>query len=151
MLSAERIASLLGKLDGRGSRVEWAAIRELRTLGPTLAPHLLTHYRSARAWKVRASCVYHAVRYARESEDALRLGLEALGDKARVVRYRGAMLLAYSLRRDVLPELRKRRQSATGADAEDIAAAIDAIETQNHNYFVDRDHSGQVTLTISDA
>jgi len=151
MLSSNRIAILLAMLDGKGSESEWSAIRELRSLGPALAPHLLAHYRSARSWKVRASCVYHSVRYARDSDDALQLGLEAVHDKAKVVRYRACMLLAYSLKRQLLPELRRQRAAATGPDAADLDAAIDAIECQNHNYFVDRDHSGQMTLTISDA
>jgi hypothetical protein len=50
------------------------------------------------------------------------------------------MLLAYSLRRDLLSELREQLN--------DLEAAIDAIETGNANYFVDRDHSGKMTLTI---
>ena len=35
------------------------------------------------------------------------------------------------------------------ADRENIRAAIDAIESGNHNFFVNRDHSGKMTLTIS--
>ena len=70
-------------------------------------------------------------------------------DKAKGVRYRGAMLLAYSLRKDVLPQLRAALETlADGPGAGDLAAAIDAIENENHNYFVDRTHSGKIMLTI---
>ena len=31
---------------------------------------------------------------------------------------------------------------------EDVKAAIDAIKHKNHNYYVDRDHSGKVTLNV---
>lgn len=33
--------------------------------------------------------------------------------------------------------------------AEDAAAAIDAIERQNHHLFVDRDHSGRVRWSVN--
>jgi hypothetical protein len=59
------------------------------------------------------------------------------------------MLLAYSLRRDLLSELREHLMAAgPRSDRNDLEAAIDAIETGNANYFVDRDHSGKMTLTI---
>ncbi len=57
------------------------------------------------------------------------------------------MLLAYS-QREVLPDLRAALAGAPKETQEDILAAIDAIESHNHNFFVDRDHSGMVTLTI---
>jgi hypothetical protein len=89
------------------------------------------------------------MRYARESDDAVALGRDALHDRSKVVRYRACMLLAYSLRRDALPELREVLQSLEGkAGHEDVEAAIDAITRQNHHYFIDRVHSGKVTLTI---
>jgi hypothetical protein len=59
------------------------------------------------------------------------------------------MLLAFSLRRDALPELREVLRELRGkAGHEYVAAAIDAIEHQNHNFFVDRAHSGKRTMTI---
>jgi hypothetical protein len=79
----------------------------------------------------------------------LALGYAAIVDKAKGVRYRGAMLLAYSLRKDALSPLRSALDTlAGGPGADDLAAAIDAIENENHNYFVDRTHSGKVMLTI---
>jgi len=89
------------------------------------------------------------MRYAKENADAVALGIEAIGDKAKGVRYRGAMLLAYSQRKDALPQLRAALETlAGGPGADDLAAAIDAIENENPNYFVDRTHSGNITLTI---
>jgi hypothetical protein len=52
-------------------------------------------------------------------------------------------ILAYSLCEEAIPELEallRHRSRETRADA---AAAIDAIKHQDHNYFVDRDHSGK--------
>lgn len=77
------------------------------------------------------------------------LGLAAIVDKAKVVRYRGAMLLAYAQRKDTLAPLRAAMQALNveqGAD--DLAAAIDAIDNENHNYFVDRGHTGKVMMSF---
>lgn len=89
------------------------------------------------------------MRYARKSEDALALGLEAIVDRSKIVRYRGAMLLAYSQRKDALPYLRAALVSLRdGPGADDLLAAIDAIENANHNYFVDREHSGKMKWEV---
>jgi len=141
-------AALVAQLDGSGSAREWAAIQELKKLDhfPRL---LLERLRVASSWKVRASCVYHATPYARGDHDAFQLGVEAIFDKSRVVRYRACTLLAYAQNRDALGALKLALERfPQPKDADDFLAAIDAIESGNHDFFVDRDHSGQVTLTI---
>jgi hypothetical protein len=143
------VDALLEKLDGLGSEAELSAAVELRELGLEFPRLLLKKFRSAKAWQQRASCVFHATKYARESDDALTLGREAVRDKSKVVRYRGSLLLAYSLRKDVLPDLEGALRTWSGRPGEeDIRAAIDAIENQNHNYFIDRDHTGSMFLNI---
>lgn len=146
-MDAKEIETLLEQLDGTGAEPEWAAVERLRALGPGLPKRLHERFRSARGWRARSSCVYHAMRYAKESEDAVALGLNAIRDRSKVVRYRGAMLLAYSQRPDVVPHLRSALH-AVSEGADDIAAAIDAIEHRNHDFFVDREHSGKVKLSI---
>src|SRR5512141_420695 len=95
---------------------------------------LRTRFHASRSWKTRAACVFYSMKYARESDEAVALGREALRDKAVGVRYRACMLLAYSQRRDALPDLREALQGYSGKKgADDLAAAIDAIEQQNHN------------------
>jgi hypothetical protein len=148
-MTEKHIEELLERLDGVGSASERKAVSELRALGAKLPERLRKKYHQSRTWKVRCACVFYSLKYARDSEEAIALGLEALHDKAKVVRYRACMLLAYSQRANVLPELRGVLESLKGQPgAEDIAAAIDAIEHQNHHYFVDRDHSGRMTLTV---
>ena len=144
------VDDLLDALDGSGSEREWEAADRLRTiLDDDLPKYLLTRYRSQKSWKPRSSYVYHATRYAKQSEAAIKLGKLAVGDKSSVVRYRACKLLAYSLRRELLPFLEQRLSKAKDEKARgDIEAAMDAIVQQNHNYFVDRDHSGKVTLNI---
>jgi hypothetical protein len=60
------------------------------------------------------------------------------------------MLLAYSQRVGVIPELREiLKQKGRGPEMDDVRAALDALEAKNPNYYVDRDHSGMVTMTIA--
>jgi hypothetical protein len=144
------IDGLLDRLDGSGSDDEWSAALELRgLLGVDLPSRLLVRFRGARSWKVRCAYVYHATRYARENDDAVTIGREGLRDRSKVVRYRASMLLAYAQRTDALPALRDAVDALPeGSSRDDLLAAIDAIESGNHHYFVDRDHSGRMTLKI---
>ena len=141
---------ILDGLDGTGSDVEWATVEELRrNAGDQLPTMLLEKYRSSATAAVRASCVFHATRYSRAISDAVALGLEALGDRSKVVRYRACLLLAYSQQTKVLPALRAALARAPVQSKADVLAAIDAIENRNHHYFVDRDHSGKVKLNVN--
>jgi hypothetical protein len=147
-MNDKNVQTRLQRLDGSGSDSEWAAVKELRDV-PNLPRLLLGRFRSTRAWKARASCVFHAIRYAMTDDDAVTLGVEAPNDKARVVRYRGCMLLAWSQRQSVVPALRKALALVKDpAGQEDVRAAIDAIESRNHNFFVDRGHTGNVALEL---
>jgi hypothetical protein len=149
IMDMKRIEELIACLNGSGSDSEWTAAMELRRLGAEFPRLLRQKFHASRSWKERSVCVYHAMRYAKENEDALALGYAAIVDKAKGVRYRGAMLLAYSLRKDALSPLRSALATlAGGPGADDLVAAIDAIKNENHNYFLDRTHSGKVTLTI---
>ena len=145
------IQQLLDKLDGRGSDPEWEAVRVLRErVGNGLPQLLLSQFRKSRLAGARASCVYHAMRYARTEPAAVQLGREALLDRSMKVRYRACMLLSFAQKVEVLVDLRKALATATGENQQDVAAAIDAIESGNHHYFADRTHSGMVTLNIVD-
>ncbi|MBN1801327.1 MAG: hypothetical protein JW891_07465 [Candidatus Lokiarchaeota archaeon] len=146
----EKINELIQKIDGSGSDSEWDAIEELRRIcGDQLPQYLLDYFQRSSQWKVRVTCVYHAIRYARRNEFAITLGKVAIKDKSKIVRYRGCMLLAYSLRKDVIPFLRQALKEVPLNSREDVIATIDAIENENHHFFVDRNHSGKVTLNIN--
>lgn len=116
---------------------------ELRELGADVVPHLATCYPTARRWQQRTALVFHAIRYARTSEEAFQLGLTALADRSYMVRYRACGLLAYSLRRDAIPALEELLTHRDKRTVEDARAALDAIKRRNHHLFVDRDHSGR--------
>lgn len=149
-MSADRINRLLAKLNGKFSDREYAALAELRKLAGSDLPNLLLEkYSKERLKGPREFCVTVAMRYARENSAAVTLGIRALSDRSGDVVYAACMLLAYSLRLDAVPALRKLAENAKDkAIAEDALAAIDAIENQNHHYFVDREHSGKIKLNV---
>lgn len=150
-LEEYEIESLLDHLDGSGSDEEWNAVKVLHTsLGNQFPSYLLQRFRGAKKWGSRSSLIYHATKYAKVSEKAVELGLLAIKDKSKVVRYRGCLLLACAQSKEILSELRQALNVTSNDTKLDILAAIDAIEHQNQNYFVDRDHSGQITLNIQD-
>lgn len=119
-------------------------MRALKGTKEGLSHWLLHHYRTSRNWKARRSCAYFAT-FDRASEDALTLGREAIRDRSKHVRYRACQLLAQIQRKDVLPDLRKELAALRdGPGADDVRAAIDAIESENRHYFLDREHTGKV-------
>lgn len=121
---------------------------EIKSLGESVLPYFIEAYPNSKRWQQRASYLYRAVSYANTSNNAVKLALLALSDKSKEVRYRACMLLACSQNKDVLPELYQAIKSAKFDTAADILAAIDAIESGNHNYFVDRSHSGNIKLNF---
>ena len=142
-MKPSEIRALVLRLDTTSAKDEEKAWMQLRDLGVTVAPYLLEAYPSFRKWRGRVSLVFHAIRYARISEEAFRLGIQALSDKATLVRYRACGLLAYSQRADAIPHLKVLLKRSDARTVEDAKAAIDAISRKNHHYFVDRDHSGK--------
>lgn len=142
-------AELLNLLDGTGSDKERAAIHKLKLqFGSALPEVLEEHYRMSRGWKVRAACIFYCLAYARSSSTAIELGKLGVLDKSKVVRYRSCMLLACSLNKELLPFLKEKHDLAEGETKADIAATIDVIENQNQNLFLDREHTGMVTLNV---
>jgi hypothetical protein len=145
-LNQFEIEQHLRKLDGRGSDGEFHAVELLANLGDAFPKLLLEKYRTAKKFGDRASCVYHATKYAKSNEAAYTLGIEALRDRSKVVRYRACRLLAVAQREEAIGSLERLLfDPISGSDAK---AAIDAIRRRNLHYFVDRDHSGKIFLKI---
>jgi hypothetical protein len=119
------------------------------TAGAAAVDLFVEEFPATRSWKQRAAYVYHSIPYSRKSAAAVRLALLALSDRSRFVRHRACMLLACSLDKTSLSKLRECTNHPDSRTRADVAAAIDAIECGNHNYFVDRDHSGMITLRFS--
>jgi hypothetical protein len=142
-MTPAEIRALVRRLDATSARAEEEAWAQLRGLGVSIVPYLLEAYPVFRKANGRVSLVFHSIRYARTSDEAFRLGVQALSDKATLVRYRACGLLAYSQRPDAVPHLKALLTHADAHTVEDARAAIDAIASRNHHYFVDRGHSGR--------
>jgi hypothetical protein len=126
--------------------VAWAL---LRPLGVGVVPFLAEYFPCTRKAQGRVALIFHAIRFARESQAAFDLGLLALNDKATLVRYRACGLCAYSLRKDAIPHLERLLGHADVKTADDARAAIDAIRQKNHHYFVDRSHSNSTFWEVN--
>ncbi|HYC44885.1 MAG TPA: DUF4265 domain-containing protein [Burkholderiales bacterium] len=149
---APDVAALLANLTGKGDAKEHDAIRALQAHDPDGVPAaLLRHYEQSGRAGPRSAAVFFATPYARWSDDAYRLGVRALGDRSKIVKFRAAELLAFSLRPNAVPALRAASEAETDAGTRShFLAAIDAIEARNHNYFRDREHSGMVSWEIEE-
>jgi hypothetical protein len=139
------------QIDGHGSEREFSAIRQLRKCYGTEFPRVMVelYNQSARA-EPRASALYHSFGAAKENSYTKELGLRAVLDRSKIVRYRACQLLAYSQDQSLLPEMYRLLESIPSQSKADFSAAIDAIELQNHNYFLDREHTGRITMRILD-
>lgn len=145
-MEPSEIETQLRKLDGRGSDEEYMAVKILSALGDEFPALLLKKYRDSSKWGERVSCVYHAIKYAKSNDAAYQLGVEAIKDKSKKVRYRACMLLAVAQRQEAISSLESLSKDSDSK--EDARAAIDSIKHKNHNFFADRKHSGKVTLYV---
>jgi hypothetical protein len=143
-MDEDRVRDLVRQLDTTRVTDTESAWGELRDLGEALLPYLVEAYPSMKRWQGRVALVYYAIPYARTNRAAFELGLAALTDRATLVRYRACMLLAYSLDPEAIPSLERLLSHPDAKTVDDARAAIDAIEFQNHHYFLDRHHTGRL-------
>jgi HEAT repeat protein len=139
----EEIRSLVARLDTKDSASRDATWEQLRPLGERVLPFFEEFFPHAKRLEARRDMAFHSIRYARTSDTAFRIGLKAIADRSTIVRYRGCCILAYSLRRDALPLLQPLMRNSDTKTVDDAGAAIDAIQNNNHHFFIDRQHTGQ--------
>jgi hypothetical protein len=143
-MDKDQIREFVARFDTADTLEHEKIWEQLRPVGEAVVPIFLEAYPQMKKWQGRASLLYHATKFARKSDDAFKLGLLAINDRSRAVRYRGLGLLAYSLNPEALPYLEAVLRRQDQNIEEDVRAAIDAIEHLNHHYFIDRDHTGQI-------
>lgn len=131
------IIELIKKLDTTNTVEQERYWSEIKELNIDLPKYFLLSYPRFKKWQGRVHLVFHCIKYARKSESAFELGIEALSDKATLVRYRGASLLAYSLRKDAIPHLKKNLGHHDIDTRNDAKRAIKAIKKQNHHLFME--------------
>jgi hypothetical protein len=128
---------------GRGSDIGQSEQRLFQAFGlESLVPLLIEAFPRVRRGDGRASILFWLVRFARTHPAVVSLAISALSDRAYLVREEACSILAYSLRRDVLPQLAPLQTHPDQKTRAAAAAAVDAICNNNHHYFVDRGHTG---------
>ena len=143
-----QIGALVASFDTKDTAARDAAWQQLRGLGERVLPFFEEFFPRAKRFEARRDMAFHCIRYARTSASAFRIGLLAIADRSTIVRYRGCCILAYSQRRDALAPLERLLGHADGKTVADAKAAIDAIQSGNHHYFVDRENSGRMVWEV---
>jgi hypothetical protein len=121
----------------------WASIRPQQLIPTLVGAFPLMR----RAWG-RAEVLRSLIPYARLSQEANSLAIEALDDKSYLVRQEACGLLAYALDDKALPALEAAAKHADQRTVEDASAALTAIHSRNHHLYVDRAHSGGVLWQV---
>jgi hypothetical protein len=107
-----------------------------------LIPSLLAAFPLVRRASGRAAILSKLLRHSRQHSKITDLAVQALSDRAYLVREHACSVLAYSLNLKILPVLHAMSTHADPRTRADAQAAADAISGQNHHYYVDRDRTG---------
>ncbi len=135
-MTEEKILELIFKLDTTKLSDRDKYWLEIKKLDIDIPKYFLKVYPNFKKWQGRVHLVFSCIKYARESESAFQLGVNALTDKATLVRYRGACILAYSLRDDAIPFLKQNLNHPDKETQQDAKRAIKAIRNKNHHIFM---------------
>ena len=143
----QRLVARVASDSALESEEAWERLRFARD---RVLPFALQQYRETTSWRGRLNLLFHCIGSARTNESAVALGIAALSDRSRPVRYRACMLLAVAQEEEAIPHLELLLDHRDKQTVEDARAAIRSIEENNHNHFVDRDGTGQITWKVGD-
>lgn len=94
-------------------------------------------------WAGRMHIMFWIRRYARSNPLVLEIAKRGLADRSRIVRTYSCSALAYSLDANSIPNLKQLLDHDDETTRGDAAAAIKAIEKQNHHLWADRQETGK--------
>jgi hypothetical protein len=113
-----------------------------------LVPLLVEAFPHVRRSAGRTAVLARLLRWTRDDPAIALLAVDALSDRAYLVRELACSILAYSLRQDAIPHLQVASAHQDPKTKADALAAIDAIEHQNQHYYVDRQHTGHARWIV---
>jgi HEAT repeat protein len=90
----------------------------------------------------RMHIMFDLIPLARRDARVVEAAKDRLQDRSRGVRMHACEVLAYSLRHDAIPSLEPLLHHPDAETRATAAAAIDAIQHQNHHFYLDRQHKG---------
>lgn len=137
MRTEEKITQLIKKLDTTKTSEQEEAWEQLKNLDIDIPRYFLEAYPDFKKAQGRVHLVFSCIRHVRKNESAFKLGIAALTDRATRVRYRAACILAYSLRDDAIPYLKKNLDHPDEETRKDAERAIRAIRKKNHHIFME--------------
>ncbi len=136
-MNEDEIFKLINKLDTTSLSEKEKYWTEIKELDLDIPYYFLKAYPTFKKWQGRVHLVFSCIKYARTNESAFELGIKALNDNATLVRYRGASILAYSLRKDAIQYLEMNLKHSDKETQKDAERAIRAIKNQNHHIFME--------------
>lgn len=136
-MNQDKIFELISKLDTTSFSEQEKHWVEIKELDLDIPYYFLKVYPTFKKWQGRVLLVFSCIKYARINQSAFELGIKALDDKSTLVRYHGACILAYSLRKEAIPYLEKNLNHSDKETQKDAERAIKAINNQNHHIFME--------------
>jgi HEAT repeat protein len=140
----DEILALIQALDQKTYGASEDQRERLVEVGPDFLPYALDMLPKLKNAHGRNALVYTAMKFSRVSDQAVQLGITAMKDRSYPVRYHAAMLLAVSLSHQALPALQLALTHKDPKTVADATAAINAIQSANHNLFLSRNGSGAI-------
>jgi hypothetical protein len=113
-----------------------------------LLPLMISACAPLKSWKARKTLLFYLLPHARDYPALVDLALALVNDRARMVREEALGIIAYSLEVRALAPLRQHLDHPDPETRAAVIAAIEAIERQDHNLFLDRDHTGNVQWLV---
>ena len=125
----DEIVHLIKKLDITSAIEQDRVWIKLQALRFDIPYYFLNIYPTFKKAQGRTFLLFRCIEYARTNEFAFQLGVKGLSDKALLVRYRAACILAYSLRPDAIPFL---EQNLNHQDQ--VLISMDSLKTTNSDF-----------------
>ena len=107
-----------------------------------LVPVLVEALPEIRSATGRMHIMSNFIPLARRDTRVVEAARNRLKDRSKAVRMHACEVLAYSLRQDAVPSLESLLHHPVAETRATAAAAIDAIQHQNHHFYLDRQHRG---------
>ncbi|MFL6587941.1 MAG: hypothetical protein ACJ8GV_13790 [Luteimonas sp.] len=107
-----------------------------------LVPFLIEALPKIRNATGRIHIMFDLIPLARRDARVVEAAKDRLQDRSKAVRMHACEILAYSLRYDAIPSLERLLGHPVAETRVIAAAAINAIQHQNHHFYIDRQHKG---------
>lgn len=117
----------------------------LERLGDQIIEYCEKYYDKSAKADFRYDLLRFITRYARTSQKAKELAINALNDKSKKVRQSAIGVIAYSLDESLISFLQDKKNSLKGNET-DIDNAINAIKKKNHNLYYPQYNIWHVTM-----